>query len=103
MANQGTSSEARFEFTIPQTGKYEVRLAWVGHENRGTRVPCEIERTGSRTPSLFLNQRNPTAPDELFHPLGQFEFSAGDASITLFNKNATGIIHADAIQITEVR
>jgi hypothetical protein len=102
-ANTGDQSEARFEFTIPQAGKYEVRMAWIGHENRGSRVPCEIIRTGLDPLRLFLDQKSPTDDKELFHSLGQFEFPAGEAAIILFNKGANGIVHADAVQIVEVR
>lgn len=98
-AGPQTSAEVRFEFHIPTAGKYEVRVAWVGHENRASRVPCVIERPGRAPLRLRLNQREPTT--ELFHSLGVFEFPAGDAAVVLSTEGADGNVHADAVQLLE--
>src|SRR5690606_23610588 len=37
---------ARFEFTIDQPGRYEVRLAYSQHANRATNVPVAITHRG---------------------------------------------------------
>ena len=39
--NSGAS--ARFEFNVPTTGRYEVRVAWSPHENRSSKTPCTVE------------------------------------------------------------
>jgi hypothetical protein len=100
-AGPAANAEARFEFQIPAAGKYEVRIAWVGHENRASRAPCVIERFGQTPIRLRLNQREATT--ELFHSLGVFDFPAGAAAIVLHTDGADGNVHADAVQILEQR
>jgi len=102
-ASAGSKAEARFEFRIPAVGKYEVRIAWVGHENRASRTACIIERPGQTPIRLRLNQREAASDRNVFHSLGAFDFPAGDAAIVLSNEGADGIIHADAVQVVEKR
>ena len=94
----GSEAEARFEFKVPNTGKYEVRAYWAGHENRAAKAPCSIERPGQPPVTLRLNQKEST-PDGA-HSLGTFEFAA-DAlnAVVLRAAGADGTIHADAVQI----
>ncbi|MCO6456815.1 MAG: FAD-dependent oxidoreductase [Pirellulaceae bacterium] len=98
-----SAAEARFEFEIPRAGKYEVRLAWVGHENRGSRVPCTIERSGQQPLKLRIDQREELVGESPFHVLGQFDFAQGPAAIVLSAAEANGFVHADAVQVVEVK
>jgi len=101
-AGAKSAAEARFAFRIPTAGKYEVRVAWVGHENRAARVPCVIERTGQAALKLKLDQRE-SAAKAPFHSLGAFEFPAGEAALILSAAEADGFVHIDAVQIVEVK
>jgi len=92
-------SEARFNFAVPQTGRYEVRVAWVGHKNRSTRTLCTLERDGQKPFKLRLNQREDSPDPQAFHSLGVFEFPAGPAAIILSTEGADGLVHADAVQL----
>ncbi|QDU30245.1 FAD dependent oxidoreductase [Anatilimnocola aggregata] len=98
-ANATEPAEARFELTVAEAGKYEVKLAWVGHENRSTRTSCTIEREGQKPLKLRLNQQESTTEPNGFHSLGLFEFPAGKAAIVISNEGADGFIHADAVQL----
>jgi hypothetical protein len=93
------AAEARFEFAVPEAGKYEVRLAWVGHENRSTRTQCTLERAGQKPLTLRLNQQKDSGDPSGFHSLGQFEFAAGKAAVVLSTEGADGFVHADAVQV----
>jgi hypothetical protein len=93
------TAEARYEFAIPEAGKYEVRLAWVGHENRSTRTQCTLEREGQKPLKLRLNQQKDSEDPHAFHSLGQFEFAAGKAAVVLSTEGADGFVHADAVQV----
>jgi hypothetical protein len=94
----GTDAEARFEFKVPNTGKYEVRVYWAGHENRASKAPCSIERPGQSPVTLRLNQKENT-PDGA-HSLGTFDFAADVMnSVVLRAAGSDGTIHADAVQI----
>ncbi len=96
-------AEARFEFRIPEAGKYEVRMAWIGHENRASRASCTIERAGQPPIRLRIDQRKNAGNPQGFHSLGQFEFPTGEAAIVLSNEGADGHLHADAVQILDKR
>jgi hypothetical protein len=92
-------AEARFELKVPEAGKYELRLAWVGHENRSSRTSLTLERPGQRPVKLRLNQREDSPDEHAFHSLGQFEFPAGTAAVILSTEGADGFVHADAVQL----
>jgi hypothetical protein len=90
-------AEARYEFNVPKTGRYEVRVAWEQHPNRATNATCAIAaKDGVKT--VKLDQRGKTP--EGFHSIGVFEFSANQpTSIVISNVGADGAVHADAVQI----
>lgn len=98
-AAKGESSEARFELTVPEAGKYELRVAWVGHENRSTKTVCIIERDGQKPLKLRLNQQENSTDPQAFHSLGSFDFPAGRAAVIISNEGADGFVHADAVQL----
>ena len=92
-------AEARYELNVPDAGKYELRLAWVGHENRATKTSCTLERPGQRPLKLRLNQREDSEDQHAFHSLGQFDFPAGPSAVILSTEGADGFVHADAVQL----
>jgi hypothetical protein len=98
-AGPGSPAEARFQFRVPAAGRYEVRIAWVGHENRSSRTLCVIERAETPALKLRLDQRKSAADGGPFHVIGTFDFPAGEAAIVLSTEGANGNIHADAVQI----
>ena len=102
-ANAGTQASARFAFDVREEGEYEVRLAWVGHENRGPRVACTIEREGEPALRLRLDQRDDPEGEVPFHELGRFRFPVGRAAVVLSADDATGCVHADAVQVVRSR
>ncbi len=102
-AGAGEKAEARFEFRVPAAGKYELRIAWVGHENRSARTLCVLERPELPGLKLRLDQRKSAESGAPFHVIGTFDFPAGDAAVILSNEGANGNIHADAIQLIEKR
>lgn len=90
-----------FEGKSPETGRFDIRLYYQSHENRGTQVPVTIQ-TGENRDSREVNMRKP--PNESgFLSLGHFEMKKGETfSIQLSTKNAGGTVHADAVQIVQV-
>lgn len=98
IAGPKANAEARFEFSVPSAGKYEVRLYWAGHENRSSQTSCALERPGQKEAAQRLNQRI-TAPKGM-NVLGLFDFAAGAKNaVILRTAGADGNIVADAIQI----
>lgn len=92
-------AEARFELNVTEAGKYELRLSWVGHENRATKASCTLERPGQRPLKLRLNQQQNSDDKQAFHSLGAFDFPAGKATVILSTEGADGFVHADAVQL----
>jgi hypothetical protein len=100
-AGKQANAAARFEFKVPATGKYEVRVYWAGHENRSSNTPCTLERDGQPVFEARLNQQE-TAPKGA-NVLGVFEFTQGGANaVVLRTAGANGNIVADGVQIVAV-
>ena len=98
-ANSGAS--IRFEAKAPETGRFDIRLAYQPHENRGSQVPVSIQ-ISDKSDSREVNMQEP--PKETgFVSLGHFELKKGETlSVVLTTKNAGGNVHADAVQIVRV-
>ncbi len=100
IAGANAAGEARFEFVVPTSGKYEVRLYWGPHENRASNAACTLERDGLPSESRRLNQRQ-TAPKGA-NALGTFTFNAGGKNaVVLRSKGADGNVVADAVQVVK--
>ncbi len=100
-ANPGGAARARFAFDVREAGRYELRLAFVPHENRATNLRLVLEREGQPPLRLRLDQRSPRE-EELLHALGQFDFPAGAGALVLSAAEADGCVHADAVQLLKV-
>jgi hypothetical protein len=93
---------ARFEFTIKDSGTYEVRVAHQPHENRATNAPVTVESADGKK-TTAVNQR--VAPtDKGFVSLGQFKFEAGKPAVVIVGDGpADGHVHAGAVQLVPVK
>ncbi|MCY3024149.1 MAG: FAD-dependent oxidoreductase, partial [Planctomycetota bacterium] len=92
-------ASARFEFNVPKTGRYEVRVSHQPHENRATNTPVSvISAEGTKT--VRVNQRAPAPLPNGFVSLGVYRFEAGQAgAVVIANDQVDGIVHADAVQV----
>jgi hypothetical protein len=102
-ASPETDNAVRFEFKAPTTGHYEVRLAYLSHENRGTTVPVTVHSAaGEKT--IRVNMRTAPPIDEGFISLGEFTFQADQtAAVVVSGDKAGGTVHADAIQVLPLK
>jgi len=101
-AGPAENASARFEFTVPKSGRYEVRVAWMPHANRSSQTPCVIE-SAAGLKTISLNQREKTNRPDGFHSIGIYEFAAGQpGSVTLSTKGANGNVHIDCVQLVAV-
>ncbi len=99
-ANSGAS--IRFEAKAPETRRFDIRLAYQPHENRGTKVPVSIQ-TGDKSAGREVNMQEPPQENG-FISLGQFDLKVGETiSVVLTTENAGGNVHADAVQIVPVK
>ncbi|MCI0461933.1 MAG: DUF1553 domain-containing protein [Gemmataceae bacterium] len=83
---------------FPKAGFYEVRLAYVPHENRATNVPVRVfHADGEET--VRVNQRLAPSIDGRFVPLGRYRFERGDQWFVMVSTDkANGHVVADAVQ-----
>lgn len=89
-------ASATYTARIKTSGKYEVRLYWLPHENRTTRAEVTLTHRGG-TETIVLDQtKEPSG--EVFTSLGTFEFlDVLPAELTISSK-APGNLHLDALQ-----
>lgn len=98
-ASRGAKAVARFEFQVPATGRYEVRVAHQPHANRATNTPITVLSADGPT-TLRVNQRVAPPLPPTFVSLGSFRFEAGRTwAVEISNDGANGLVHADAIQV----
>ena len=90
---------ARFEFTVPETGDYEVRISHQAHENRSSKTPVTVVSVdGEKT--IPVNQRIAPPLAKGFYGLGVYRFEAGKpGAVVVSNVGADGNAHIDAVQV----
>ncbi len=91
--------QAIFRGSLPESGLYEVRVAYSAEANRAEKVPIRI--VGEKGESLVhLDQTKTPAVAGLFEPVGQFVFEkGGDCSVTIETSGTEGrYVIVDAVQ-----
>lgn len=98
-ASPGSHAEIRFKVKASTEGKYEVRLAYLNHENRGKTVPVVVSHGSFR--KQFAIDMTVAAPLENdFISLGAYELKkAEEVTVTISADGAGGHAHADAVQL----
>lgn len=93
---------AQLEFTVKESGRYEVRMSYPAHSNRATNVPVVVRHAGGEA-SVQVNQQKTPEIDKLLHSLGSYEFAAGkEYAVTISNADTDGYVIVDAIQVVPV-
>jgi hypothetical protein len=96
----GTPARIRYEFRVPKSGRYEIRLSYIPYSNRAANVPVTIEGAVEGPQQLTLNQRVPPKLPHGFHALGVWTFHANQpAAVVLSAATANGLVHADCVQV----
>jgi hypothetical protein len=102
--SRGEKGEARFAFAVNKPARYELRLAWMPHENRSSKVPCTIQRGTETLLKIRLNQQQKSEDPNGFHSLGVFDFEPGKTNAVILSAvDAQGYVHADCLQVIEAR
>ncbi len=93
------NSVATFRFTVPRTGRYELRMAYSAHHTRSTNVPV-IVQCGRYTTELTVNQTTPLPSGKPFRRIGEVELTAeAETVITVSNAGTDGFVILDAFQL----
>jgi hypothetical protein len=93
-----------FRGSLPESGLYEVRVAYSAGENRAEKVPVVVKsRAGNQIVSL--DQTKTPSVAGLFEPIGQFDFEkGGECSVTIETTGTEGrYVLVDAVQFIAVR
>ncbi len=91
-----------FTPVIPQTGRYEVRLAYNAAESRSTNTPITILHADGES-AVVLNQRERPSVDGRFGSLGTFRFEKDGAGYVLVStEGTTGYVIVDALQLIPI-
>lgn len=98
-AGAKANATARFEFTIKDAGRYDVRVSVGSHENRASNAPVTIE-SADAPKTVNLNQRVSADLPKGLHSLGTFRFEPGKPAVVSFKtEGADGNVHIDAVQL----
>lgn len=95
--------QALFRGSLPESGVYEVRVAYSPGGNRSRSVPVTVE-AGDGVHEITLDQTKEPAVAGLFQPVGRFEFKKGArANVMLSNRGTSGYVMVDAVQFVAVK
>ena len=94
--NKGNQS-ARFAITVPQAGRYEVRIAWSPNGNRATNVPVTVQHADGQQ-VVTVNQRQ-KPKHGAFGTVGVFTFAAEKTVVEISNAGTDGHVIIDAVQL----
>ncbi len=101
-AEKGVKS-ARFEVSLPQGGRYEVRLAYSASDNRAANVPVTIHHADGAD-TVQVNQRQVPTIDGVFVSLGTFRFAPEQpAVVVIATEDTDGYVIVDAVQFLLVQ
>jgi len=96
------NKSARFTVTLPEAGRYDVRLCYSAGDNRATNVPVRVEHAGG-TAEVLLNQRNTPPIDGAFASVGVYSFSdTQPAAVIISTEGTDGHVIVDAVQFVAV-
>jgi hypothetical protein len=93
---------ATFTFKAPKSGKFDARIAYQPHPNRGKLVPVEV-KAGDQAKQLVVDMTKKAPLKNGFYSLGIFDLKKDQkVIIRLSAKGAQGNVHIDAAQLLPV-
>jgi len=97
------NASMRFNFTAAESGKHDIRVAYLPHENRGKHVHVTVNTgAASKTVEVNMTQKAPLKP--CLYSLGEFDLVKGATGyVEIVAANAGGTTHADAVQVLPVK
>lgn len=100
-AGKGTKT-VTFIPELPESGQYEVRIAYPIGANRATNTAVTVFSADGEF-EISLNQRVPGEIDGRFERLGRYRFEkAGQSFVIVSNAGTDGVVVADAVQFIPV-
>ncbi len=92
-----------FQPRVRESGRYEIRLAYVAYANRATNTPVTISAGRDFKKTIHVNQRLAPPIDGLFVSLGEVSLNADQpVRVEIGTANTDGYVVVDAIQVLRV-
>ncbi len=102
-AAPNSNAAAEFTLTAPADGKFAVRIAWLPHENRGSKVPVVVSVAGKVAHRATVNMQV-VAPEKDLGKIAALDLKKGDEVVVrITTENAGGNVHIDAAQLQPVK
>jgi len=93
------SATATFRITVPESGEYELAMAYSAHETRATNVPVTVI-SGEHQQTVSVDQTVPLPSGQYFRPIGNVTLvSDVETVITITNRDTAGFVIVDAIRL----
>lgn len=93
----------RFKYKPTETGKQEILVAYLAHENRASNALVTVTIDGKKSEHRINMQAKPPVKS-LFVSLGTFDLDAGKlCTVEVSGPDADGNLHADAVQFLPVK
>lgn len=90
---------ALFTFTVPESGRRHVLIAYTAAGNRAKKVPITVEHDDGES-LVHLDQTKPTELGTGFTTVGEFEFKAGQtATVAIGTAGTTQHVIVDGIRL----
>ncbi|MCA8988222.1 MAG: FAD-dependent oxidoreductase [Planctomycetaceae bacterium] len=98
-ANREQIATASFRIKVPESGEYQLLMAYSAHETRAINVPVTVS-CGTFTKKFAVNQTQPPPPGQLFAPVGNIQLdNEHETIISISSENTTGFVILDALQL----
>jgi hypothetical protein len=93
---------ATFRFKAPETGRYQVFMAYSAHESRAKNVPVTID-SGAQKKTFLVDQTRPLPTGKHFRPIDTVYLQANSETvIQVTNEDTTGFVILDALQLLPI-
>jgi hypothetical protein len=98
-AGPSDTAAVQFEMKPDSSGRFEIRISYGQHENRGTQVPVTV-KTAAGEKVTTIDMRKAPPLENGFISVGTYDLNQGETvTVTIAAKNAGGFVHADAMQV----
>ncbi len=92
-------STCTWTFKVPMSGKFDLRIAYQPHENRGSKVPVTVT-SEDQTITTRVNMNRPPPLKNGFVSVARLKLRQGESlRVTISSEDAGGLAHADAVQL----
>lgn len=101
-ASPAANSKITWTFKAPDSKTFDIRVGYLPHENRSSRVKVLVKR-GKEETARTLNMKVAAPLENDFASLGQFALTKGETvAVVITTEGSNGNVHVDGLQIVPV-